>query len=92
VGRGESALWENPWFDVNTNIPALATHATTVPHNYTVSIVQGLMTVTMDAAQVFSGSVTVPPVAYLYVTASTGGSYEQTVISNLSATVSAPSN
>src|SRR5208283_3679300 len=41
VGRGETALWENPWFNVNTNIPALATHGTTVTHNYTVSIVQG---------------------------------------------------
>jgi Bacterial Ig-like domain (group 2) len=92
VGRGETALWENPWFNVNTNIPALAIHATTVTHNYTVSIVQGQMTVTMDGTQVFSGSVTVPPVAYFYMTASTGGSYERTVISNLSATVSAPSN
>jgi len=92
VGRGESALWENPWFNVNTNIPALATHGTTVSHNYAVSIVQGQMTVTMDGTQVFSGSVTVPPVAYLYVTASTGGDWEKTVISNLSATVSAPSN
>jgi len=92
VGRGETALWENPWFNVNTNIPALATHGITVTHNYTVSIVQGQMTVTMDGSQVFSGSVTVPPVAYFYMTASTGGSYERTVISNLSATVSAPSN
>jgi hypothetical protein len=29
-------------------------------------------------------------VAYLYVTASTGGSYEDTVISNVIATVSVP--
>ena len=48
------------------------------------------MTVTMDGTQVFSGNVTVPPVAYLYFTASTGGFYEQTVIQSLTATVSAP--
>jgi Immunoglobulin I-set domain/Immunoglobulin domain len=92
VGRGETALWENPYFNVNTTIPALATFGATVSHNYVVSIIQGIMTVTMDGTQVFSGSVSVPPVAYLYFTASTGEYYEQTVISNLSATVSAPSN
>jgi hypothetical protein len=92
VTRGETALWENPYFNTNTTIPALATFGATVTHNYVVSIVQGIMTVTMDGTQVFSGSVSVPPVAYLYFTASTGQYYEQTVISNLSATVSAPSN
>jgi hypothetical protein len=92
VGRGETALWENPWFNVNSKIPALATVGSSVSHDYTVSIVQGKMTVTMDGVQVFSGSVSVPPVAYFYVTSSTGASYEQTVISNLSATVSVPSN
>ncbi len=92
VGRGETALWEKPWLNVNTNIGLLAELGTTVTHSYVVSIVQGQMTVTMDGTQVFSGGVTVPPVAYLYITASTGGDYEQTVISSLTATVSAPSN
>jgi hypothetical protein len=50
------------------------------------------MSVTMDGTQVFSGYVTVPPVAYLYMTSSTGGDWEETVISNISATVNAPSN
>jgi hypothetical protein len=50
------------------------------------------LTVTMDGVQVISGNITAPPVAYLYVTASTGGKIEQAVISNLSATVSVPSN
>ncbi len=90
VTRGETALWENPYFNVNTAIPALAAQNATVTHSYVVSIVKGSMTVTMDGAQVFSGSVNVPPVAYLYVTSSTGGSYEKTVISNISATISAP--
>jgi hypothetical protein len=90
VGRGEYALWENPWFNVNTNIPPLAAVGSTISHNYVVSIVQGQMSVTMDGTQVFSGNVTVPPVAYLYVTASTGGLFEETDISNMSATVSAP--
>ncbi len=92
VGRGEDALWENPYFNVNTNIPALAAYGQTISHDYVVTIVQGQMTVTMDGTQVFSGHVSVPPVAYLYVTSSTGASWEQTVISNISATVSAPSN
>jgi hypothetical protein len=92
VGRGETALWENPWTNVNTSIPKLAVVGTSVSHTYTVSLVQGGMTVTLDGSQVFSGKVTVPPVAYLYVTGSTGGSYENTVISNLTATIAAPSN
>jgi Immunoglobulin domain len=98
VGRSETYLWENPYRNVNNNLPgganALAEVGLTVSHNYVVTIVQGQMTVTMDGIQVFSGSisVSVPPVAYLYVTSSTGGSYEQTVISNIQATVSAPSN
>jgi hypothetical protein len=90
VGRGETALWEKPWLDVNTSIPPLAAQNSTVSHDYTVSIVQGQTSVTMDGLQILSASVTVPPVAYLYVTASTGGSYEQTVISNVSASVSVP--
>jgi hypothetical protein len=96
VSRGETALWEKPYSNVNFNLPgganALAKVGSTVSNNYVVSIVQGQMTVTMNGAQVFSGSVSVPPVAYLYFTSSTGGSWEQTVISNIQATVSAPSN
>ena len=75
-----------------SNIPALALLGVSVSHDYTVAIVQGQMTVTMDGTQVFSGSVTVPPVAYLYFTGSTGGLFEQTVISNLAVSVSAPPN
>ena len=90
VGRGETALWENPYFYTNTGIPAIATYHTSITHTYVVSIVQGFMTVTMDGNQVFSGSVNVPPVAYLYVTASTGSLWEQVQISNISATVSTP--
>jgi hypothetical protein len=92
VGRGEFELWENPWVNVNSNIPALAIAGQSISHDYTVAIVEGQMTVTLDGTQIFSGNVTVPPVAYLYITASTGGAFEQTVISNLSASVSAPPN
>jgi hypothetical protein len=98
VGRSETNFWENPYRNVNNNLPgganALAEVGQTISHAYVVTIVQGQMTVTMDDIQVFSGSisVSVPPVAYLYVTSSTGGSFEQTVISNIQATVSAPSN
>jgi hypothetical protein len=91
TGRGETAQWEKPWFSVNTSIPAVAVLGSTISHDYTVSLVQGKVTVTMDGAQVYSGDVTVPPAAYFYVTSSTGGKFEQTIISNLSATVSPPS-
>jgi hypothetical protein len=92
VGRGETALFEKPWFNVNTSIPAVVSSSMPITHAYVVTIVQGQMTVTMDGIQVLSGNVAPPPVAYLYITASTGGSYEDTVISNVSATVSVPSN
>jgi len=92
VGRGEAALWENPWTNYNTNIPVLAESGVTHTHAYVVTIVQGQMTVTMDGNQVFSGPVSVPPVAYLMITASTGGLAEQVDISSLSATLSAPTN
>ncbi|WP_353068480.1 hypothetical protein RBB75_14420 [Tunturibacter empetritectus] len=92
VGRGEGALWEKPYTLINGNIPPLATAGATVSHDYVVSIVQGMMTVTMDGQQLFSGSVAVPPVAYLYFSAATGRYYEQTTVSNFSATVGAPSN
>ncbi len=90
IGRGETALWENPYTNVNTNIPALATPGQSISHAYTVTIHNGFMTATMDGNQIFSGQVNVPPVAYLYVTSSTGGSYERTVVTNISAAVTAP--
>jgi len=92
VGRGETALFEKPWFNVDTNIPTLVAVGQSITHNYTLSLVQGQMTVTLDGVQIMSGLVTPPPVAYLYVTASTGGSYEDAVISNVSSAVSVPSN
>jgi hypothetical protein len=92
VGRGETALWEKPWFNVNTSIPTLVAGGMTISHDYTVSLVQGVLTITLDGVQVISGNVTPPPVAYLYITASTGGSWEKAVISNVTSTVSAPPN
>jgi Bacterial lectin len=92
VGRGETALFGKPWFNVNTTIPAVVSSGIPISHDYTVTIVQGQLTATMDGVQVFSGTITAPPVAYLFITASTGGSYEDTVISNVSATVTVPSN
>lgn len=92
VGRGETALFGKPWFNVNNAIPAVVSSSNPITHDYTVSIVQGQVTATMDGVQVFSGTITAPPVAYLFITASTGGSYEKTIISNVSATVSVPAN
>jgi lectin family protein/Ig-like domain-containing protein len=90
VGSGETEQFEKPWFNVDTSIPTLVAVGMTISHDYTISIVQGQMTVTMDGVQIISGNVTAPPVAYLYVTASTGGSYEQAVISNVSSVISVP--
>jgi hypothetical protein len=100
VGQGATALWENPWTFVNG---ALDTQASTdyadgvfVPtsstqaHTYVVTVVNSVMTVTMDGYELFSGTVSLPPVAYLGFTASTGGGEEEVLISNLTATVSAP--
>ncbi len=92
VGRGETALFGKPWFNVNSSIPAVVSSSMPITHDYTVSIVEGQVTATMDGVQVFSGNIKPPPVAYLFITASTGGSYEDTVVSNVSATVSVPSN
>ncbi len=92
VTRGESALFENPYFNVNTNIPAVVSSSGPITHSYTYSINQGQMTVSMDGNQIFSGTVTPPPVAYLYITSSTGGSFEDTIVSNVSATISVPAN
>jgi hypothetical protein len=92
VGRGETALFGKPWFNVNSAIPAVVSASMPITHDYTVSIVQGQLTATIDGVQVFSGSITPPPVAYLFITASTGGSYEDTVVGNVSATVSVPTN
>jgi hypothetical protein len=92
VGRGETALFEKPWFNVNSTIPAVVSASIPITHTYIYSIADGQMTVTMDGLQLFSGPVDPPPVAYLFITASTGGSYEDTVISNVSAVISVPSN
>ena len=92
VGRGETAMFEKPWFFVNTNIPQLVSSSMPITHSYTVTLVQGALTVTLDGSVVISGNVTPPPIAYLYVTASTGGSWETTVISNVFAVVSQPPN
>jgi hypothetical protein len=92
VTRGETALFENPYVNVNTSIPPVVASNMPITHHYTYSLLQGQMTVTMDGVQLFSGNVTPPPTAYLFITASTGGYYEEAVVSNVSATVSAPTN
>ncbi len=96
VGPGAELLWENPWYFVNGNLDTqnstdypISTYANST-HNYVVSVVDGVMTVTMDGYELFTGQVSLPPAAYLGFTASTGGSEEAVTLSNLTATVSAP--
>jgi hypothetical protein len=96
VGQGATNLWENPWSYVNGNLnTALNTDYTisaftNSTHTYVVTVVAGTMTVTMDGNELLTGSMVMPPVAYLGFTASTGASMESVTISDLSATSSAP--
>jgi len=96
VGSGTPKLWENPWTYVNGNLdtqssndysPQTFANAT---HSYVISVASGVMTVTMDGYQLFTGPVSLPPVAYLGFTASTGGKEEAVTFSNLTATVNVP--
>jgi hypothetical protein len=104
VGSGADSLWENPWYFVNGNLntqnstdyledtgvandPNDYTNST---HNYVISVVNGVMTVTMDGYELFTGTVNLPPVAYMGFTASTGGAMEAVTFSNMNVTVSAP--
>jgi len=96
VGPGATNLWENPWTFVNGNLDTqsstdyTAAAFASATHTYVVTVVNGVMTVTMDGYELFTGTVSLPPVAYLGFTASTGGQYETVTISALTATVSAP--
>jgi hypothetical protein len=96
VGPGASNLWENPWYFVNGNLNTQSStdysisSYTNATHNYVISVVNGVMTVTMDGYELFTGTVNLPPVAYLGFTASTGGSMEAVTFSNMNVTVSAP--
>ncbi|MGA8529016.1 MAG: immunoglobulin domain-containing protein [Acidobacteriaceae bacterium] len=96
VGPGANNLWENPWYFVNGNLDTqsstdypIGTY-TNSTHTYVISVVNGVMTVTMDGYELFTGTVNLPPVAYLGFTASTGGSQEAVTFSNMNVKVSAP--
>ena len=96
VGQGASALWENQWTFVNgflntqNSTDYTPTQFANSSHNYVVTVVNHVMTVTMDGYELFTGTVSLPPAAYLGFTASTGGSEESVTFSNMTATVSAP--
>src|ERR1700677_1738976 len=92
VTRGETAQFENPYYAYNGNIPTLVAVGQTITHNYVLTIVNNVLTVTLDGAEVVNTLINPPPVAYEYVTASTGGSYETAVISNVSSVITPPPN
>ena len=48
IGRGETALFGKPWFNVTKSIPAVVSSSMAISHDYTVSIVQGQVTATID--------------------------------------------
>jgi hypothetical protein len=96
VGQGAAALWENPWTFVNgdlntqssTNYP-IDTYANS-SHAYVVTVVNSILTLTIDGRELFTGIVSLPPVAYLGFTASTGSFEEKVTLSDLAATISPP--
>jgi hypothetical protein len=98
VGPSALNLWENPWTYVNGNLNTQSSVDYTaavfadngISHVYVVSAANGVMTVTLDGYELFSGPVALPPVAYLGFTASSGGNTEQVVISSMTATVNEP--
>jgi Immunoglobulin domain len=96
VGPSTGNLWENPWTYVNGNLDTQSSNDysaetfANATHSYVVTVASGVMTVTMDGYQLFSGSVSLPPVAYFGFTASTGGKEEAVTLSDLTATFSAP--
>ena len=92
VTRGESAQFENPYYAYNGNIPTLVAVGQSITHNYVLTIVNNVLTVTLDGNEVVNTLINPPPVAYVYVTASTGGSYETAVISNVSSVITPPPN
>ncbi len=92
VTRGETAQFENPYYAYNGTIPTLVAVGQTITHNYVLTIVNNVLTVTLDGTEVVNTQINPPPVAYVYVTASTGGSYEQAVISNVSSVITPPPN
>jgi hypothetical protein len=92
VTRGETAQFENPYYAYNGNIPTLVALGQTISHDYVLTIVNNVLTVTLDGSEVVNALINPPPVAYVYVTASTGGSWETAVISNVSSVITPPPN
>jgi hypothetical protein len=102
IGQSAQNLWKNPWAYVNGNLNMqnstnyLPNVFANAAHSYVVSINSGIMTLTMDGFELFTGQVSVPPVAYFGFTGSTAGNVlsieqeEQSVVSNLTVTTSAP--
>jgi hypothetical protein len=96
VGQGAASLWENPWTNVNGYLDTqnssdyTAAEFANATHAYVVTVVNGAMTVTMDGQQLFTGTVSLPPVAYFGFTGSTGSFMESVTVSNLTATISSP--
>ena len=98
VGQSATNLWENPWTYVNGNLNTQSSANYTVAdmttgsvsHAYAVTVNNSVMTVTMDGHQIFNGTVSLPPVAYLGFTAGTGGNTESVILSSMNVTVNTP--
>ena len=98
AGRGEA--WGSPWNLTSTSLvtwgitsyPGALTvaQAANGQHRYQVNLFNGMLTVLLDGAQVFSGQVRVPPVAYVGFGASTEGGGSTQTLSDLNFNVSAP--
>jgi hypothetical protein len=93
IGQGAAALWENPWTNVNGYLNTQSSSDYTpytfanATHDYVIRSNNGVFTVTMDGYELFSGSVSMPPTAYLGFTASTGSFNESVTLSKMSVVV-----
>ncbi|MDR3724101.1 MAG: immunoglobulin domain-containing protein [Terracidiphilus sp.] len=93
IGQGATALWENPWINVNGYLNTQSSSDYTVAafanstHDYVIKSNNGTVTVTMDGYELFNGSVSMPPAAYLGFTASTGSFNEEVTLSKMSVVV-----
>jgi hypothetical protein len=88
VTQGNTAQFENPWFNINDNIAPIVVAGQVISTAFVMTLVHGQITVTQNGNLIFSGSGgVVPPTAYLMFTASTGSEYETMVLSNFTGVV-----
>jgi hypothetical protein len=99
LGRGEPERWGQPWqlgffalpgFPGSATDPAVALRFAASRHAYRVTVADGILSVTMDGAPVLTGAADLPPAALVGFTAATSAGWQRVVVTDLSASLSAP--